>query len=507
MVDLESMVGPSRKEFDALKQAFEGLNRRVKTLEGSAGTTGSTGSTGSTGTTGGPKDSATAPPQVSTTEGVQLQPPVVKVDGARYTIEASLTATKDVTLGFLQLAVRGDGAQDLAHQRDVSLSAGQVTKLRASAVGTGGDYTAWVAYSVDGAKTWVDGPKTAFPIDKQVAAVETGQNLKPDAATTQPSQPDQPSPTTPETGGVQIGRRRIPLIGRSGLPFNSLVFRQQVDGADAFERWRGNPVDGLMWFTTRGNWGHFRGSWGSKADYLASKRLVVTTLPHAPTDEGDAMNQRGANDAYRDQQRDFGRFLVEAGLNSPYHVLRVDWEANGNWYNWSANRPGGAEALKAAIRNFVVNVRGGGATQVKFDLCWNKGPSHSGADYGFFPGAEFIDVVTIDSYDFWTPSFNDNDWRQNINKQPGLANLVDFAKRNGIQWGIDECGNTHGEQSSGGDNPYYFQKLWDFCNENAASCAWMVTYDDPGAPASLAHHFEANPRTADLYRKLWGRRG
>jgi hypothetical protein len=101
------------------------------------------------------------------------------------------------------------------------------------------------------------------------------------------------------------------------------------------------------------------------------------------------MNGRGANDAYRTQQREYGTWLAANGLNSPFHVLRLDWEFNGNWYPWSAKD---AQAFRLAVTHYVDNVRAGGATKVGFDVCGNKGPSQAGHDFDAIPGPAYVRV-------------------------------------------------------------------------------------------------------------------
>ncbi len=481
------MAGVTRKEIDAILKRLDKVETGLQALA-LYGELEPPGASGASGPSVAPEKAELKPepakpepkpdtkpepkPDGVTADGVKLIAPAVTVKVNAYRLTAQVEVTKTVKTKFLQLAVRGPSAVDLSHSPDTTLEPGKPFELKGGNFGSAGEYTAWVAYSLDGEK-WVDGPKTTFTLEKG------------------------PTPT---------GGGKVPLAGFSGLPFNSLVFRQDPGGAEDFGRWRGNAVDGLLWFTTRGSWGDFRAYWDGKSAYLAQKKIIVTSMPHAPTSEGDAMNERGANNAYVNEQRDFGKWLARMGLNSPYHVIRVDWECNGNWYNWSANRSGGAPALKQAIANFVTNVRAGGATDVRFDLCFNKGPSQAGADYAIFPGAEFIDVIAVDQYDMWGPAFNDGQWQNEINKKPALANLAAFATKNGIQWALDEGGNTHGDSNQGGDNPFYYQALFKFAAENAANCAWVNTYDHAGAPATLRHDFGSNPNSANVYKQLFGKK-
>jgi hypothetical protein len=316
------------------------------------------------------------------------------------------------------------------------------------------------------------------------------------------------TPTSPPVVVTPAGSRRVALVGRSGLRFNSIVFAPDISaaGAAAFGVKRGRPMDGLMFFTPRQSWSDLRAFHSSHRAFVEAGNLLVVRLPHAPEPEGSAMNQKGADDAYRTQQRDFGAWLASAGFNVPNFALSVDWECNGDWYAWSANRPGGASALRVAIRNFVTNVRAGGATRIPYAMCFNKGPSQAGADFSVFPGSEFIDVIGVDQYDMWQAATTSQQWATEINRSPALGTVRTFAESRGIQWSLDEGGNSWDPQSGGRDNPAYWGFLWDTLNTGAASMAWHCTYIHPGAPSSLRHDFGSNPRSWETYRAptRWG---
>lgn len=411
--------------------------------------------------------------------GVCLSSVAATVTAGNYHVSGTVETDRAVTFKYLQIAVRG--GTDVGHSPDTTVDKTTRAMQGSAPLLDGGTITTFLAYSLDG-EVWVNGPATTVPVP-----------------------PALPDPEPPLPGGD----RRIPLVGRSGLTFNSVVFRFSPKDADAFGTKRNRPVDGFLMFATRtGGWNGFRQfDVAAYRSWLEQKRLIVFRMPHAPQTGDKGMNQKGANNAYANDQKAWGSWLASNGLNSPYFVLSVDWEHNGNWYDWSAMY-GGADALKGAIINFVKNVRAGGATKVKFGMCWNKGPSQSGvsSDYGMFPGGEYIDVIGTDTYDQWNPSFNDAQWDTEIRKSPGLYNHVKFARQQGVMWSLDEGGNTHPKNATyGGDNPFYWKKMWQFVNENAQDCAWHNTYDDPGAPPTLKHDFASNPQSWAQYKPTFGR--
>ncbi len=449
---------------DVSREEFDALSTRVSHLEGTPTT---------------PPPTPPTTPEVPAT-GLTLSVPVVTVTGSSYTVTGTATANEDLVLTYLQIAVRGTGASDLAFNPGRAVVKGQVITLTGTGTGSGTS-TAYLAYSVDGT-TWVDGPLVTF-------------TLAGDA-------PDDPTTPTPPPPGTGPGK--IKLVGRSGMPFNTMVFRQTPADTDTFGSRRGTPMDGFLLFASRKKWADFR--WGYDRGYKAwldTGRIIVMSMPHAPESEGGAMNSKGASDAYRTEQRDLGKYLAGIGMNVPNFVVRVDWECNGSWYHWSANRPGGAEALRKAITNYVNNLRAGGLTKASFDLCFNKGPSQAGADFSIFPGPEYIDIIGIDQYDMWAPSFTESDWAREMNKPPSVKAVAEFATKHGIQWALDEGGNTHGGKTMGGDNPVYWELMYKTVMQYRENNAWHVTYDDAGAPNTLRHDFTSNPRSWEKYKSLF----
>jgi hypothetical protein len=436
------------------------------------------------------------PASRSRVKALVMTAPTVLIDGNSFTLTASATAYKTLTLKYWQIAVRGPGARDIAFHPGTKIVTGNNLLITGTGTAQAGDFTAFAAYSIDGVH-WTNGPTVAFAIE--------GAKPKP------PLRPDGPGDTPIVSGGA----RAIPQVWKkfSKLGFNSIVFRGDPAGAEQFGARRGTPVDGLLTFASRGTWNNLRWGFDQYTDYLAAGKLVVVSIPHAPESEGDQMNARGADDAYRDEQRELGAFYKDQGYNCENGVLRVDWECNGDWYHWSANRPGGAAALREALKNCVTNLRAGGLTQTRFDLCYNKGPSQSGADFEINPGGEYFDNISVDQYDMWSPAYNDSDWEREMAKPPSVRTTAQEAARHGQSWALDEGGNTHGEpnqggDNQGGDNPYYWTAMRKEIDRSGAIApiGWHNTYDHEGAPGWLHHDFDSNPASFAVYKRLWSPR-
>lgn len=325
-----------------------------------------------------------------------------------------------------------------------------------------------------------------------------------------------PPAPPPVPGPDPADDRRVPLVEAdssavigSGLGYNSIAFpggALTLQKLADFGKQRGRKLDGGLTFTGRDSWDALRG-----ADHMAGAKqildqggIVVLSVCHAPESEGDAMNQRGAAGAYAAQQRALGGYWAANGMNTNRFVLRIDWEFNGYWFKWAANKPGGPSALREAIRNAIDNYRAGGLTQARFDLCCNKGPSQAGADWEqVSPGPEWIDVIGVDQYDMWQPSYTPAGWLiESQHRNPSVGAAEAFAARQGVQWALDEGGNANPKGPNyGGDNPVYWREMMQFVRDRADTIAWHTTYLHPGAPATLHHDFASNPVSFEEYKR------
>ncbi|GAA1428278.1 hypothetical protein GCM10009616_07500 [Microlunatus lacustris] len=303
--------------------------------------------------------------------------------------------------------------------------------------------------------------------------------------------PTTPPPTTPGTAG------QVPLIGKSKLPWNSVVFGHGGDPA-GFESWRKRPVDGVLTFPARNSW--------NDMGQLPSRRagdLMIYSIPTFPEGIGGS-NAKVAAGNYDSDIRALATKMKNAGWNTDRTVIRLGWENNGNWYQWGQDR-GGSEAYKAAFRRFVTQSRAAGLSNVKWDWNLNKGPQAYNAGVSWttgYPGDDVVDVIGLDAYDMWNPSFTDAQWEANMmRRNPGLQEVADFARSHKKQMALDEWGVVH-DAHGGGDNPFYMGKMFGWLKANADVIAWENTYDHDGAPSYFNHKLSdgGNPKAAAQYR-------
>lgn len=349
-------------------------------------------------------------------------------------------------------------------------------------------------------------PVVAGGLPRTVSATPSGSPTTPSPPAPTPRPTPTPTPTTP-VPTTPAAKGRVPLVGKSGMAWNSVVFTNNTTSPTAFEAWRKRPVDGSFYFPGRQSW--------ADMGALPSRRagdLMVYSIPPFPEAIGGSNAKVGAG-TYDTQIRALATKMKAAGWNTDRTVIRLGWENNGNWYQWSQDK-GGQAAYKAAFRRFVTQARSAGLTNVKWNWNLNKGTQAYNARVAWtsgYPGDDVVDVVGIDSYDMWSPSFNDAQWQANLKgKNPGLQDVADFARSHKKQMAVDEWGVVHAS-FGGGDNPFYVAKMFGFLKANADVIAYDNTYDDDGAPSTWQHKLSdgGNPRAAAEYRKPypngWGR--
>lgn len=308
-----------------------------------------------------------------------------------------------------------------------------------------------------------------------------------------------PPPTPPPVGGI-VGN--VPFVGRSGLAWNSLVFLGgSSDTYPAFESWRKRPVDGVMVFPSRYTYDQM----GQTIPRRSGDLMVWAVSPFG---QGSGVNNAQVAAGGQDGNiATWASRLVAAGWNTNRTIIRLGWENNGNWYEWGWDR-GGIEAWKGAYRRFVQQSRAAGLTNVIWNWCLNKGPQGYNSGYSWtlgYPGDDVVDVVGIDSYDYYTKQVDETSWRLNtVGRNPGLEDVAAFVRSRGKLMSVDEWGVCN-DPNGGGDNAWYVGRMFQWLKDNASIVAWEVTYDHDGAPSTFRHKLSngQNPLAAAAYRKTW----
>ncbi|WP_261565601.1 glycoside hydrolase family 26 protein [Frankia gtarii] len=310
--------------------------------------------------------------------------------------------------------------------------------------------------------------------------------------TTQPLAAQAPIVPVSRGGGSVPG-------GMSGVSAGSMT---QVQ---AWESFRGSPVNAVLTFSDRSSWQTMTNPWvGSGPEKFSTfNGTWIISQPFFPNGGGD-MNSC-ASGAYSSHWADFGRWLVNKGR--PASIVRLAWEFNGNWFPWSVSKTN-ATTWVNCFRQVVGAIRSTDP-QARIDWALN---AHSGGAWSVYPGDQYVDIIGIDTYDQWPASTTDAAFATQCAESAGLCSVIAFARQHGKQFSVPEWGLVGRSDTgagragqAGGDNPVYVRNMYRTFAANRDVLAYETYFNNSEANnvhSSLLNPNE-NPNGAAAYASLW----
>jgi hypothetical protein len=305
---------------------------------------------------------------------------------------------------------------------------------------------------------------------------------------------------------------------------------------DQFSAWLGTDVKIAMDYVPTARWNDiegedwFLGAWATwlKADRSRKLMMTVPALPgpadaSGPTtgiDPGPVSLAIGATGAYNDHFEALAHKLVQYDIDAQVQ-LRVGHEFNGPWYAWDAK---GKEADFAAYwRQFVGAMRSVPGFDSSF--VWNPNLTNEYDMAAAWPGDAYVDLIGLDTYDI--------SWTANSYPIPANASAAEISQRRSIAWngiltnpfGLDayaDFARAHGKPltfpewgvwnrpdgRSGGDNPDYIERMYNFINDphnNVASHMYFdVDHGESQHKVSNINGATPFPLASAKYRQLFG---
>jgi hypothetical protein len=130
---------------------------------------------------------------------------------------------------------------------------------------------------------------------------------------------------------------------------------------------------------------------------------------------------------------------------------------------------------------------------LQWDWNVNRGVSSGLADpTQAYPGNSYVDIVGVDSYDWWPAATTAAGWQSQLNGKQGLNYWLTFAEAHGKPLSVPEWGNVSSGTSTGGDDPQYVQDMKGFFAANAGHIAFEGNFQ--GAPSSAGGSYGAGTR-------------
>lgn len=220
---------------------------------------------------------------------------------------------------------------------------------------------------------------------------------------------------------------------------------QTPEGVAAFEAVVGRPLDFVVAFLSDKSWSNPQG------DFLALRywlpilarldRPVYFSWPLCPRIGGTPMAEVVAGKRDAEVIRET-RLLNNWRPQDPEVVVRLSWEMNGEadgkpWFEWARES---AQTYVAAFRRVVLILRQH-CPRIKVAWCPSLQTNTVAGTEAFWPGREFVDLVTADIYA--ERQYGGDEAWQRLDRHPvNLRWLIAFALREDRPWGLDEVACT-----------------------------------------------------------------
>jgi len=202
-----------------------------------------------------------------------------------------------------------------------------------------------------------------------------------------------------------------------------------------------------------------------------------------------------------------------AGKGTTY--IRFAHEFNGNWWPhlWMVTEAEVVDFKKAWRRFFALKQEI--FPQARLVWCPNDGTSSGIKDIRTaYPGSDSVDVLAIDTYNWWPFVTNASEFAAKWSATDGSGAPRGpeawrlFAQAQGVPLAIGEWasqGVDDGSGAGGGDSPAYMQGMHDWLRANGGAGPGQIEYE---VLFNLWSKFElwpdtVQPQAAARYRELW----
>jgi hypothetical protein len=266
--------------------------------------------------------------------------------------------------------------------------------------------------------------------------------------------------------------------GAAAVPLGDYAGGDNPSGVASFgNATNTHPTLATEYLDGSSGWGTMTSAGGISTWRSSGYRLVLG-VPIIPSGTGGSL-AAGASGAYNSNFVTLAQNLVAAGEGDAY--LRLGWEFNGTWYNWSVRSSTDAANFAAFFRNIVGAMRS--VPGQAFQFVWNvngDGPTNYTPDQAY-PGSAYVDYIGSDMYDnCWCSPFTpQNAWADQLSHPWGLNWLASFAAQVGRpiafpEWSVDYRSDGHGL----GDDPYFINQFAAWISSNNVAWTDIFAFND-----------------------------
>jgi len=274
-----------------------------------------------------------------------------------------------------------------------------------------------------------------------------------------------------------------------------------------FKSWRGGNIGrGMVFLGT--SWSAIQNPTSAASCFKSLNIPVTFSVPMLPASGANiATGATGAYDAY---WKTLGKNLVSSGQSNA--DLRIGWEMNGTWFNWSAR------SNPTAWKNYWVHIVKAmrTATGQHFTFTWSPGGGVAYAIENAYPGDAYVDNIGLSVYDQWYGSSTASAatrWAIIKSGSHGLDWQASFGAAHNKKLAYPEWALATKSSFSGhgnGDNAYFIQQFYNFLKTH--NVAYETYFDTDHSPnvhrlnsgTSTSSNF---PKAGAMYRSLFNGTG
>ncbi|WP_147442009.1 glycosyl hydrolase [Corallococcus exercitus] len=244
----------------------------------------------------------------------------------------------------------------------------------------------------------------------------------------------------------------------------------------AFGTWRGTPVTLAATWADNNSASVSLGQLSSGGEFATWQQSLDIAVGAISDTESWGSAATGAYDARWRQS--LTALKTKWGTRPGTVYIRFAHEMNGDWYPWKVNSSNATAFIAAWKRYRALQKELFPAAKLVFSV--NRESVNSGIDWRkTFPGAAYVDVMSVDYYNQYPYVATVADWNNAIQQTDGygapkgLAKHLEFAKSVGLPLAISEWSGN----ADNGDSPVFIEQMFNFFKTNGGTGAGKVLYE------------------------------
>lgn len=229
------------------------------------------------------------------------------------------------------------------------------------------------------------------------------------------------------------------------------------------------------------DWKNFESSsyWLVNCHKQQQTKILVLSVPMLTRTGNDGL-EMGRQGAYDEHFAKLARTLVRWGFQNA--IIRLGWEFNGKWYNWSAI--GREDVWKDYWRRIVRTMKATPGAEFKFEWCYSLSDIDTYAVERAYPGDDVVDGVGVDVYNqSWfglIKSTPDVMWQRILDAPRGLNWARNFALSRAKYVSLPEWGTGYRPDGHGyGDVPEFIEYVVQWSIQNNVKYISYWNYPAP----------------------------